>query len=205
VPRAGLAPASVVAAGAALVDEVGFGGLTMGLLAKRVGVRPPSLYKHIASLDALHRGIAVQARRELNDVLARAAAGKSGPDAVRAFAAAWRGWTLAHPGRCVAALRAPTADDDEEDRRVANEGLRLMYDVLAGFGLDHTRALDAARVLRSALHGFVALESGGGFGLPRDIDRSFNFLLETLISGYQADCPAAPEEPEAGRPLTHDV
>jgi AcrR family transcriptional regulator len=205
VPRAGLAPASVVAAGAALADEVGFDSLTMGLLAERVGVRAPSLYKHIASLEALHRGIAVQARRELNDVLARAAVGKSGPDAVRALAAAFRTWTLAHPGRYAATVRAPTADGDAEDRRVANEGLRLMYDVLAGFGLDNTRTLDAARVLRSALHGFATLESGGGFGLPRDVDRSFTFLLDVLITGLQADHPAPTEDPDAGEPIIHDV
>ncbi|MGW0957453.1 TetR family transcriptional regulator, partial [Streptomyces sp. NPDC002545] len=37
----------MVAAGAALADEVGFANLTMGLLAERVGVRTPSLYKHV--------------------------------------------------------------------------------------------------------------------------------------------------------------
>ena len=44
MPRAGLGPDAVVAAGAALADEIGFGALTMGRLAERVGVRTPSLY-----------------------------------------------------------------------------------------------------------------------------------------------------------------
>ncbi|GAA2625632.1 TetR/AcrR family transcriptional regulator [Paractinoplanes durhamensis] len=204
MPRAGLAPATVVAAGAELADEIGFAGVTMGLLAERVGVKAPSLYKHVASLEALQRGIATQARRELGDALTRAAVGKSGPDAVRAYAEAWRHWAVDHPGRYAATVRAPTnAEDDEEDRRAANEGLQIMYAVLAGFGLRGTRALDAARVLRSALHGFATLESAGGFGLPRDVDRSFGFLLDTLITGLSAEHPTSTEDEQDDRPITH--
>ncbi|MEC3981286.1 TetR/AcrR family transcriptional regulator [Amycolatopsis sp. H20-H5] len=186
MPRAGLAPAAVITAGAALADEVGFERLTMGLLAKRVGVRTPSLYKHIDSLDALRRGISIQAKRELGDTLASAAAGKSGPDAAHAFADAYRRWVLDHPGRYAASVRAPPADD-EEDRHASNEALQVLLDVLAGFGLHGASAIDAARALRSAVHGFASLESAGGFGLPRDADRSYRFLIDALITGLKAD------------------
>ena len=182
MPRAGLDPVAVVTAGAALADEVGLTGLTMGLLAERVGVRTPSLYKHVDSLDALHRGIALQAKREIGDALTRSAVGKSGPDAVRAIAEVYRRWVIEHPGRYAATVRAP-ADGDEEDRRVSDDGLRVIFDVLAGFGLEGERAIDAARVLRSSFHGFASLEAAGGFGLPRDVDRSFRFLVESLIAG----------------------
>jgi Bacterial regulatory proteins, tetR family len=40
----------VVAAAAGLADEIGYQGVTMGLLADRLGVRPPSLYKHVSGL-----------------------------------------------------------------------------------------------------------------------------------------------------------
>ncbi|MBM0233348.1 WHG domain-containing protein [Micromonospora sp. STR1_7] len=188
MPRAGLAPAAVVAAGAALADEVGFTNVSMGLVAERVGVRTPSLYKHVDSLDALRRGIAIQAKRELGDALARATVGLSGPDAVRAFADAHRRWVLDHPGRYAATIRAPEADD-EEDRRAGDDVLRILLDVLAGFGPPGAGTIDAARALRSALHGFASLESAGGFGLPRDVDRSYRFLVDTLITGLRPDRP----------------
>jgi len=58
VPRAGLSTADVVAAGAALADEAGIGAVTLALLAERLGVKPPALYKHVASLaDLQHRVI----------------------------------------------------------------------------------------------------------------------------------------------------
>ncbi len=186
MPRAGLDKNAVVAAGAALADEVGWAGLTMGLLADRLGVRPPSLYKHVGSLHELRHGISVQAKREFAHQLARASVGRSGPDAVRAFADSYRHWALEHPGRYAATIPAP-APGDEEDRRASEEALQVLLDVLAGFGLPETRVVDSARALRSALHGFVALEGASGFKLPRDATRSFHFLIDTLIAGFQAD------------------
>jgi len=188
VPRAGLVPATVIAAGADLADEVGFDALTMGLLAERLGVRTPSLYRHVESLDALRRGIALQAKRELGDEAARAAVGKAGPDAIHAFADAYRRWARDHPGRYTASLRAPAADD-EEDRRVSDESVRALFAVVAGFGLHDDDAVDAARALRSAMHGFASLESAGAFGLPRDVDRSYHALIDTLVSGLRAGSP----------------
>ena len=61
MPRAGLTGDDVVAAAAALADEVGFAGLTMGLLADRLGVRTPSLYKHVSSLADLQHRVATLA------------------------------------------------------------------------------------------------------------------------------------------------
>ncbi|MEU8657755.1 TetR/AcrR family transcriptional regulator [Actinoplanes philippinensis] len=186
MPRAGLAPAAVIEAAAALADEVGLEKVTMGLLAERLGVRTPSLYKHVDSLEALRRGITLQAMRDFRDAVSRVAVGRAGPDAVRAFAGAYRRWSVAHPGRYASAVRAPdTGDEDEEHRRLNNEVMQIMYDVLAGFELRGTHAVDAARVLRSSLHGFVTVEAAGGFGLPRDVDRSYRFLIDTIIAGLQ--------------------
>lgn len=82
MPRAGLTPASVTAAGAALADEVGIDRLSMGLLAERLGVRTPSLYKHVAGqADLVHR-IAVLAMTEVADALRDATQGRAGRDAL---------------------------------------------------------------------------------------------------------------------------
>ena len=121
---------------------------------------------------------------ELGDVLARATVGRSGPDAVHAMADAYRGWVLAHPGRYAATVRAPDPDD-EDDQRAGAQVLQVLLDVLAGFGLRGPAAVDAARTLRAAMHGFVHLESLGGFGLPREVTRSYRFLVDTLVEGFR--------------------
>jgi hypothetical protein len=32
---------------------------------------------------------------------------------------------------------------------------------------------------------FATVEAAGGFGLPRDVDRSYRFLIDTIIAGLQ--------------------
>ena len=185
MPRVGLTRDRVVRAAAEMADEDGWSRLTLAALATRLGVRQPSLYKHIDSLDDLHRGVSLVARRELGDVIARAAVGRAHRDALAALCLAYRDWVLAHPGRYAATVRAPAADD-LEDQQASAEVVAVVVDVLAGFGLEDERAIDAARTVRSAVHGFVVLEASGGFGLPRGLDTSFTFLVDTLAAGLEA-------------------
>lgn len=192
MPRAGLNLAAVIAAGAALADEVGFAGLTMGLLAERLGVRTPSLYKHVESLEAVQRGIGLQATRDIGAVLARAAVGRSGPDAVRAIADAYRQWVLDHPGCYAATVHAP-GPEDEEYLAVADEAVQVLFDAIAGFTLTGDRAIDAVRALRTIIHGFVSLEIGGAFQVQRDPTASYRFLVDALVTGLQAKTPDAPD------------
>jgi hypothetical protein len=61
--------------------------------------------------------------------------------------------------------------------------------VLSGLGLPQREAVPLIRTVRSALHGFLSLEASGGFGLPDDIDESFETLIEVLVAGLLARRP----------------
>ncbi len=182
--RAGLTPGRVVEAAEQMVDEVGLQQLTLAALAARLGIRQPSLYKHIDSLDALRHRIAVRAKAELADVLGQAAIGRAGADAVAAMSHAYRGWALEHPRRYQAVQRAPVPGD-VEDEAASDRVVRVVAAVMDGYGLAGDDAIDAIRALRAALHGFVSLETGGGFGLSANIDRSFDRLVAGLAAGLQ--------------------
>jgi len=178
MPRAGLSPDAVVEEAGRLVDEVGAGELTLAAVAKRCGVALPSLYKHIAGLDDLHRRLAVATAADLGTTMRRAATGKAGADALRALAKAYRTYAGDHPGRYSYLLRA--RPDDAAYSEAAKETLDVLVDVLAGYGVRGNDAIDAARYLRSSLHGFVSLELEGGFGLPRNLERSFTRLVDAV-------------------------
>jgi AcrR family transcriptional regulator len=180
VPRAGLNTDRVVAEASELIDEVGVDQLTLAALAARLGVRQPSLYKHVASLDALQRLISMRAKAEVADVLGRAAIGRARGDALVAIAHVWRDWAREHPGQYQAAQRGVAAGDAEH-AAVAQRTIDVLAAAMSGFGLDGDDAIDAIRAYRAALHGFVSLEADGGFALPVDIDRSFDRLVHALV------------------------
>ncbi len=183
MPRAGLTEDRVIGEAEVLADEVGLSQVTLVALAARLGVRQPSLYKHVDGMPALLRGISVRAKVELGDVLGRAAVGRAGVQAIHAMSSAYRRWGLEHPGRYEAAQWAPEPGD------LAGEAaslavVQICTDVLAAYGLHGDDAIDAVRALRSTLHGFVTLESAGGFGLPVDVDRSFERLVDGLVLAF---------------------
>ena len=175
-----LTPERVVAEAGDLADA---GTLTLATLAERLGVRVPSLYKHVGGLDDLHRRLALAGIADLTDRIGAATVGRSGRDALHACAAAWRAYATEHPGRYAALQRA---HQDEETRAAGGRLTDLVFAVLRGYGLDGEETVHATRAVRSALHGFVLLETGGGFGLPQDVDTSFTHLVDLLDAGLSA-------------------
>jgi AcrR family transcriptional regulator len=180
VPRAGLTPQAVVEEAVRMVDDLGMEALTLAGLAERLGVRQPSLYKHIDGITGLRRAMAIRTGSEMTEALSRAAVGRARDDAITAMAGAYREWALAHPGRYQAAQAAPEPGDTEHEKAAA-AFVQMFTDVLSGFGLAGDDAIDAIRGVRSALHGFVSLEAAGAFALPVDIDRSFRRLVAALV------------------------
>ena len=183
-PRAGLDRATVVAAAAAIADAEGPEAVTLARLADELGVRSPSLYNHVAGLDGLRREVALLGLRELTARLVAATDGKRGDDALVALAEAYRGFARERPGLYPATLRA-VAPDDAELIRASEELLAVVLAALEGYGLQGEDALHAVRGLRSVVHGFVALEATGGFGLPLDRDESFRRLLRAFTRGLR--------------------
>lgn len=179
MPRAGLTPDRVAEEAEAVADELGLDALSLATVATRLGVRLPSLYKHVAGAEALRVHVAVRAKRELATVLARASVGRSGKDALRAMSLAYRSWAVQHPGRYAAGLRAPDPGDTQ-DREASAQLLGVVTDALHGYGLEGETAVDAVRALRAMLHGFVSLELAGGFGLPQSVDRSYERLVDRM-------------------------
>jgi len=185
VPRAGLSTAAVIERAAQLLDEQGSESVNLTELAASFGVKIPSLYKHVDGVRGLQRGIMLAAKAELTTVMEQAAIGRSRDDAIRGIAVAYRTWALQHPGQYPLTVRAPVPDD-ADDVAVSTAIVAVVFTVLAGYKLRDDDAVDATRFLRSALHGFVSLETGGAFELPVDRERSFTKLVESVVTALAA-------------------
>ena len=168
-----------------LADSEGLQSLTVAKLALRLGVRAPSLYNHIRSLDCVKDDLTTQAMRTLLDRSRDAMAGVAGRDALEALGHAQRQFARDHPGLW-AATQLPVAGWSEASQKTANAYLALVLAVLRGYGATGDQAIHAARFIRASLRGFIDLELDGGFGLSQDVDASFITLLHLLDAGLRA-------------------
>ena len=182
MPRAGLDAEAVVTAAAGLADEVGLAELTLARLAAELGIRTPSLYAHVDGLGDLRARLGARGAREMASAVQAAAAGRSHADALRAVAAAYRAYAHAHPGTYAA---AQIASDREENQVAGAVVVGVLLAVLEGYGIAGDAGIHAVRAVRSALHGFVALECEGGFAIPLSLDESFATLVEMIDAGLQ--------------------
>ncbi len=185
MPRAGLTPDAVIDRAAAIADKDGLAAVTLARLAADLGVRPPSLYKHVENLGAIHRALAVRGMVEANRRIQLATVGKARDDALFALAHAYWQFARDRPGLYEASLRAPKPG--EKDVAAAAETvLGTVLAVLSGYGIKGDDALHATRGFRAIIHGFVSLDAAGGFRLKLDLNQSFERLLEAFAKDLAA-------------------
>ena len=185
--RVGIDKDAVVRAAAKIADDHGWDALTLARVAKKLRIRSPSLYNHVGGLEGLRRELKLLALRDLNVALSRATIGKSRDDAVRGLAAAYRAFVKRHPGTYAATTVAAPKNDPAMEAAASNI-VETILSVLSGYGLERREGLHAIRALRSTVHGFAALEIAGGFGIPLDVDKSFEWLVSALLAGLSAAC-----------------
>ena len=186
MPRAGLTGDDVVAAAAGLVDEIGYQDLTMGLLAQRLGVRAPSLYKHVDGLADLQHRIATLAMTELGEAVRDAMQGRAGIDALRALLIATRAYVTAHPGRYTATVGAAFTGPDDPLLTASARVLASIAAVLRGYGVGDDEMDHAIRTIRCTIHGFAALQASDGFQWSGDPDESFDWMIRFVDGGLRA-------------------
>ncbi|WP_198949974.1 TetR/AcrR family transcriptional regulator [Kineosporia sp. A_224] len=215
--RAGLTPAAVVAEAARVADEARDARVPLATVADRLGVRLPSLYKHIAGAEGLRRGLGRLAAEGLRAALDEAlgvldaedtrddadtdadGAAPAGASArsrrLTAVATAYRAWAAERPGLYLALATAPHPDDPEHAAAVAAVTQRLVEVVVLYGASGDDDVLDGVRLLRSALHGFASLEGTGGHGVPDAVDRTFARLVALLDAGLAAPAPQPATSP----------
>jgi len=172
----------VLATAVELADASGgVGELTLTALAEALNVRVPSLYNHVDGLEGLYDDLALLAGRMLLERIRRAAFGKTGEEALRAMAHAYRAFAREQSALYPLTIEAP--DPDQVARvALAQEWLQMLLLTMASLGLGEQEALHAIRAFRALLHGFVSLEAAGGFKMAFDVDESFEYLLNNFLT-----------------------
>ncbi|KAB8196796.1 TetR family transcriptional regulator [Nonomuraea phyllanthi] len=177
--RAGVTSERVTRAAAELADEIGFDRVTGSAVARRLGVKEPSLYAHIANARELKVRVALLALEEMADQAAAALAGRAGKDALVALANVYRDYARRHPGRYAASRFE--LDPETAARSAGPRHTEMTRALLRGYDLPEPDQTDAVRLLGGAFHGYVSLELSGSFRhTERSTDASWAWALDTL-------------------------
>ncbi len=182
MPRKGLDLQTILQAATELADTEGFGAVTLATLAKKLNVRPPSLYNHIEGLGGLKKKLAVYGMEVLYERLAKASIGRSKDEAVHSMSGAYIEFAREHPGIYELTLHA-LDPEDQDVQRAGSKIVDLTVQILKGYELENDEVIHAVRGLRSILHGFSSLEQKGGFGLSLDLNKSLYLLIESFLAG----------------------
>ena len=159
---------AIVAAGREILESGGQDRLTMQSVASRVGVRAPSLYKHVRDRAALLAAVAGAAIDDLVDRL------EATDGSLEGLVQAYRGFAQGSPEGFRLMMLSSLAPADALDRAVAP--ILEVSRQLAG----EESALEAARLLTAWATGFIQMELAGAFRLGGDVDRAFEYGLARL-------------------------
>ena len=157
--------AEAVAVARELLEADGPDGLTMRRLADAMGIRAPSLYKHVESKEELEALMIADVFREVGELFHEAVASAPKKQALAELARAYRSWAFAHPHL----YRLLTDGELPRDRLPDGLEAWAAEPVVIAAGGDP----DRARAAWAFAHGMTILELDGRFPPGADLDAAW--------------------------------
>ena len=162
-----------------ILEEQGVDGLVMRAVAQKLGIRAPSLYKHLPDKEALEAAILSDGFAELAEVFEAAGAGVDEPFA--ALAVAYRDWAKAHPHLYRLMFDRPL----QRDRLTPGAEERAAAAVVQAAGGDP----DVARAAFAFAHGMMSLELNNRFPPDADLDSAWAVALDAFTAAARRRIP----------------
>ncbi|MDQ4213566.1 TetR-like C-terminal domain-containing protein [Microbacterium capsulatum] len=171
---------ALAAAAREIAERDGIDAVTVSAVAAAVGVRPPSLYKHVAHRHDLLRLAADDAARELGADVATVVGSSADPAVVlTGIAHAVRAFSVRAPRAAALLFSAPSPEAGPSASALSPLIETLLAAVRTATAGDDP--LPAARTLTAWVYGFCTMEQAGAFQLGGSVDEAFEFGLTTLV------------------------
>lgn len=186
-----------------VMAEEGVAALSLAEVARRVGIKPPSLYKYFPSKLAVYDALFGQGNRELLETCRAAQAARADADPatrIRVVSEAFFRWSLAHP--VVAQLMfwrtvpgfEPSPESYELSLQQVSEMRGLLLEAVAAGQLHPDAATEAGIALHtSVMSGLLSQQLANEPDASFETGRFTALLPEALDMLFTRFAPEAPE------------
>ena len=183
----GLTKEKIVAEAVAYIESTGHSSVSLHELARRLGIKTPSLYNHIKNTKELQYEVFGYAIDKFVVNQNAATKDKTKDSAVRAFAEAYYTFAAENKGLYRLIMSMP-AEDDDRKKEMAVPLLDTVVQILSGYGLSDEAIAHWQRVFRAILHGFISQEDLGYFYYYRNIDGkiSRDIAVQCFLDGLHS-------------------
>lgn len=178
----GVTKESAIKAASDIADADGLSAVSLKAVAERLGIRTPSLYNHIESLDDLLRGAAHSGMRSMNERMTQAAAGLSGVSALESVGAAYFGFVVLHPG-IYEIIQWATWHGTDETAELFEAYRALVSRIASSFELKAKKKDAVTNLVLSVLHGYSTLNVGAALANQKKAVAGLTETLDLALSG----------------------
>ena len=172
--------AEVIKTASDMADRNGLHNVSLKAIAENLGIRTPSLYNHIGSLDELLREIAHSGMRTMNEKMIRAAIGKTGDSALKLVAVEYLNYMIEHPG-VYEIIQWASWNGTEETAIIFNDYLSLLKTLICSCGFNPDKTTEILSMVTGMLHGYTTLQLRYAFSNPDKVRKELqienNFVI----------------------------
>ena len=182
--RTGLTKEEVIRKAAILANEKGLSYITITTLSEYLGIKKPSLYYHVKTIEEVINGIMIYGWKQVSEDILDHLPDVNPGENLKNYAREFYRYALDNPGVFETMLWYNKYDND--DLLQATEGLYQFFFLQTDkLGIEREMANHYLRTYRAFLEGFIMLEIHQSFGNPISIKESFEISLDVLLKGLK--------------------
>ena len=174
----------IIETSAELSNKVGLKNLSLKMIAEKLGIKSPSLYNHISSLEDIKKKLMIYGWKQLEGKMIDSVAGVSGYEALRNICYTFYDYATSNKGVFEAMLWYNKCDS-EETINATKKLYEIIFKIMDSLNISEDNARHIIRMTRSFLEGFVLLVNNNSFGNPISIKESFDISLDIIINGVK--------------------
>ena len=180
----------ILIAAIAVIQQEGEAALGINRVARQLSIKPPSMYNHIPSNEALYRLVALEAWRRLLAVTEKNLLGITGSqETLRSAAYSYREFAQSNPELMAIAAQHAMSLADEEFAIVHGKLVGIYQRALEPWNLSPAEVIHAVRMLNAMFFGYAQLERNKIFRYPESMEESYQWMVERAIDSLKNGQP----------------